>query len=313
MANVLGNRDEFGSGPVRDYVGYGEKPPQFRWPGEAGVAVNIVVNYEEGSEHSLPMGDGRNEMLAEIQYSLPSDQRDLTVESIYEYGSRVGVWRLMRIFAEAGVHSTFFACAVAFEKNREVARRVMEDGHDVCSHGYRWLEHFNMTRDEERESIRRAVESFTETCGKRPVGWYCRYGPSIHTRELVVEEGGFVYDADAYNDDLPYYVEVHGKKHLVVPYTLDLNDIRFVMSQGYGSGQDFYDDAVAAFDRLTHEAERTGTARMMSIGTHPRLIGRPARADALARFIDYAQSRGGVWFARREEIARLWLERFPAS
>lgn len=310
-ASFLNDRDDFGGGPVRDYVGYGERPPAFRWPGDAGVAVQLVVNYEEGSEYSLPMGDGRNDMLAEIQYALPGELRDLTVESIYEYGSRAGVWRLLRVFAEAGVKATFFATAVALEKNPAVARRLVEEGHEPCSHGYRWVEHFAMSREEERESIRRAVESFERTCGQRPVGWYCRYGPSVHTRELVVEEGGFLYDADAYNDDLPYYVEVLGRSHLVVPYTLDLNDVRFVLAQGYASGRDFLDDAVAAFERLRHEAERTGTARMLSVGTHPRLFGRPARADALARFVDHVQRAGGAWFARRDEIARFWLDRFP--
>ena len=294
-------------------MGYGERPPEFRWPGDANVAINIVVNYEEGSEYSIPMGDGRNDGLAEIQYGLPGDLRDLTVESIYEYGSRVGVWRLLRIFAAGGVTSTFFATAVALEKNPDVARRLVEEGHEPCSHGYRWVEHFSMTREEERESIERAIESFERTCGQRPVGWYCRYGPSVHTRELVVAEGGFRYDSDAYNDDLPYYVEVQGKQHLVIPYTLDLNDVRFVMSQGYGSNVDFYDDAVATFELLRREAEATGTARMMSIGTHPRLFGRPARADALARFINHVNERGGGWFARRDDIATFWLDRFPAA
>jgi peptidoglycan/xylan/chitin deacetylase (PgdA/CDA1 family) len=307
----LNNTDDFGDGPVRDYVGYGEHTPQFRWPGGAAVAINVVVNYEEGSEYSLPMGDERNDVLGEIMYSLPGTQRDMTVESIYEYGSRAGVWRLLRIFAEAGVRSTFFAAAVALEKNPAVALRLVQDGHEPCSHGYRWVEHFHMTEEEERTSIRLAVESFTRTCGQRPVGWYCRYGPSVRTRRLVVEEGGFIYDGDAYNDDLPYYVEVLGRPHLVVPYDLSLNDVRFVMAQGYGSGTDFYDDAVACFERLRHEAETTGTARMMSIGTHPRLFGRPARADALARLIDHVQRRGGAWFARRDEIARFWLEAFP--
>ncbi|MEZ5102555.1 MAG: polysaccharide deacetylase family protein [Thermoleophilia bacterium] len=313
MPNFLNDTDDFGDGPVRDFVGYGEHPPQFRWPGDAAVAINVVVNYEEGSEYSLPMGDGRNEMLAEIQYALPGDQRDMTVESIYEYGSRSGVWRLLRIFAEGGVTSTFFATAVALEKNPAVGKRLVELGHEPCSHGYRWVEHFAMTLEEERESIRKAITSFERTCGQRPLGWYCRYGPSVHTRRCVVEEGGFLYDSDAYNDDLPYYVEVLGKQHLVIPYTLDLNDVRFVLSQGYGSGQDFHDDAVATFERLKHEAETTGTARMMSVGTHPRLFGRPARADALARFVDHVNRAGGGWWARRDEIARFWLDRFPAA
>lgn len=170
-----------------------------------------------------------------------------------------------------------------------------------------------MTREEEKEAIHLAVESFKETCGQRPVGWYCRYGPSVHTRELIVEEGGFRYDSDAYNDELPYYVEVKGKPHLVIPYALDLNDVRFVTPQGFGSGQDFLNDAKAAIDRLRYEAAKTQVGRMISIGTHPRLFGRPARADALARLIDYGLETGGVWFARRDEIARYWLERFPPS
>ncbi|WP_419923355.1 polysaccharide deacetylase family protein [Candidatus Poriferisodalis sp.] len=309
----LNNQDDFGSGPSRDYVGYGEHPPEFSWPGGASVAMNIVVNYEEGSEYSLPMGDGRNDMLGEVNRPLDPSIRDLAMESMYEYGSRVGVWREMGIFAEAGINCTFFACAVAIERNPEVGRRLIEEGHEICSHGYRWVEHYAMTRDEERESIRLAVESFEKTCGERPVGWYCRYGPSVHTRELVVEEGGFLYDGDSYNDELPYYVDVGGTSHLVVPYALDLNDVRFVMPQGYSSGEDFFSDGKAAVDRLRHEAERSGVARMLSVGTHPRLIGRPARADALARLIDYAQGTGDVWFARRDEIARFWLSEFPSG
>lgn len=308
--NFLNNTDDFGDGPARDYIGYGAQPPAFRWPGDASVAIQIVVNYEEGSEYSLPMGDGRNDMLGEIPYALPGDQRDMTVESIYEYGSRAGVWRLLRIFVEAGIPVTFFAAAVALEKNPDVAKALMAAGHEPCSHGYRWVEHFAMTREQERESIRLAIASFEQTCGVRPLGWYCRYGPSVHTRELVVEEGGFLYDADAYNDDLPFFVDVKGKRHLVVPYDLSLNDVRFSLAQGYSSGNDFFDDACAAFDRLKHEAATTGAARMMSIGTHPRLFGRPARADALARFIAYAQGQGGAWFARRDEIARFWVDNF---
>ena len=308
--NFLNNTDDFAGGPARDYIGYGATPPQFEWPGGGKVAINIVVNYEEGSEYSLPMGDGRNDMLGEIPYALPGDQRDMTVESIYEYGSRVGVWRLLRIFEAAGIHVTFFAAAVALEKNPAVAQALMAAGHEPCSHGYRWVEHFHMTEEEERESIRLAIESFTRTCGTRPTGWYCRYGPSVRTRELVVEEGGFLYDADAYNDDLPFFTEVKGKRHLVVPYDLSLNDVRFSLAQGYSGGEDFFRDACAAFDLLKREAEQSGTARMMSIGTHPRLFGRPQRAEALARFIAYAQGQGGAWFARRDEIAHFWIERF---
>ena len=297
-------------GPKRDYVGYGRRPPRVVWPNEAKVAVNIVVNYEEGSEYSMAAGDGRNEGLAEINYTMDPQYRDLCAESVYEYGSRAGIWRLMRVFDEYDVKSTFFACAVALERNPEVAQWLRESGHEPCSHGWRWEEHWLLDRETERQHIRWAIDSIEKSCGERPLGWYCRYGASVNTRELVVEEGGFLYDADAYNDDLPYFVEVQGKRHLVVPYSLDLNDVRFVMAQGYSSGRDFLDDAVATFDRLRREAERTGTARMMSIGTHPRLFGRPARAEALARFIEYAQRTGDAWFARRDEIARFWLERF---
>ena len=189
----------------RDLVGYGANPPAVPWPNGARLAVSVVVNYEEGSEYSQAMGDATQEGLTEFgNYPLPEGYRNLAMESMFEYGSRAGVWRILRLFEETGIKSTFYACAVAFEQNPEVARAVVAGGHEVCSHGYRWEEVFRLSREEEREHIRLAVESFERTCGKRPVGWYCRFGPSVHTRELVVEEGGFLYDSDAYNDDLPY-------------------------------------------------------------------------------------------------------------
>lgn len=290
-----------GLGRPRDLVGYGPRIPKVTWPNNAKVAVNLVVNYEEGSEYSHELGDAKNDSLAEVDYPFPPNMRDLAKESMYEYGSRVGVWRLLRLFEQKKLHATFFGCAVAFERNPEVARAASEAGHDLLAHGWRWEEHWNLDRETEKEHIRLAVESFRDTWGSAPQGWYCRYGPSIHTRELVVEHGGFTYDSDAYNDDLPYFVEVGGSQHLVVPYSLTYNDI-----QGDRSPALFLDYLKRGLNELWAEGDE-GYPKMMSIGLHPRLIGQAARMNALREFIDYAQAKGGVWFARREEIARFWL------
>ena len=290
----------------RDLVGYGADPPVVPWPGGARLAVSVVVNYEEGSEYSHAMGDPDQEGLTEFgNYPLPEGYRNLAMESMFEYGSRAGVWRILRLFEETGVRSTFYACAVAFEQNPAVARAVVDGGHEVCSHGYRWEEVFRLSREEERDHIRRAVESFERTTGRRPVGWYCRFGPSVHTRALLVEEGGFLYDSDAYNDDLPYFVEVGGKRHLVVPYTPDANDFRFWTTPGFVTAEHFYQYLRDGFDTLY--AEAAACPKMMSIGLHARMIGRPGRLPALRRFIAHAQAHEGVWFATREEIARHWL------
>jgi len=293
--------------PQRDLVGYGNTPPQGRWPNGARLAVSIVVNYEEGSERSLAMGDPDQEAMTEWgNYPMPPHIRNLAMESMYEYGARVGVWRVLEMLAETGVRATFFACALAFEQNPAVARAAVDAGHEICSHGYRWEEVFRLSEQEEREHIRLAVESFQKTCGKRPVGWYCRYGASTRTRRLVVEEGGFLYDSDAYNDDVPYFVEVSGKRHLVVPYTPDINDFCFWNSPGFVQADDFFIYLKESFDVLYAEAARY--TRMMSIGLHPRIIGRPGRIRGLRRFIDYAKQFPDVWFATREEIARAWLQ-----
>ena len=294
-------------GPKRDYVGYGRRPPRVVWPNEAKVAVNIVVNYEEGSEYSMAAGDGRNEGLAEINYTMDPQYRDLCAESVYEYGSRAGIWRLMRVFDEYDVKSTFFACAVALERNPEVAQWLRESGHEPCSHGWRWEEHWLLDRETERQHIRWAIDSIEKSCGERPLGWYCRYGASVNTRELVVEEGGFVYDADAYNDDLPYFVEVKGNRHLVVPYSLTYNDGRYVLPQGYASPTDFFDHCKRALDELRREGA-AGYPKMMSIGLHSRWAGQAARTSGLREFIEHALAKGDVWFARRIDIARWWLE-----
>jgi peptidoglycan/xylan/chitin deacetylase (PgdA/CDA1 family) len=298
--------------PPREIAGYGEHPPRIRWhgpSGEAKVAIQLVVNYEEGSEKSFPMGDGVNDILYELPFALEG-QRDLAVESMYEYGARAGIWRLLRIFDQAGIPVTFFAAAVALERNPDVAAKLARRGDEAAGHGYRWSNHFEMTRDQEREAIKLAVESIASTTGTRPAGWYCRE-MSTNTRELVVEEGGFEYDSDCYNDDLPYWTRVLGRPHLVVPYTLVVNDARYIVGTGYGSPDDFFATAKATLDRLRDDGDDAG--RMMSIGTHARISGNPARSDALARFIGYAQQFADVAFLRRIDIARQFAEQYPAS
>jgi peptidoglycan/xylan/chitin deacetylase (PgdA/CDA1 family) len=297
------------AGPPREIVGYGEHPPMIRWAGDAKVAIQLVVNYEEGSEKTFAMGDGENDILYELPFKLEG-QRDLAVESMYEYGSRAGIWRLFRIFDNAGIPVTFFASAVALERNPDVAVKLAARGDEAAGHGYRWSNHFEMTREQEREAIRRAILSIEETTGTRPVGWYCRE-MSTNTRELVVEEGGFEYDSDCYNDDLPYWTRIGGRTHLVVPYSLVVNDARYIVGTGYGSPEDFFMTAKATLDRLRNDGDDLG--RMMSIGVHPRMSGNPARSDGLARFIDYAQQFTDVAFARRVDIAHDFAEQHPAS
>ena len=292
----------------RDFVGYGPNPPQVEWPDDARIAVSVVVNYEEGSEYSLLDGDAQREANAEVRSQIPVDQRDLANESFFEYGSRAGVWRIMNILDEYDVRGTFYCCALALERNPHVGPEIVSRGHEVFGHGYRWEEYYKMDREAEREAIRKAVESITRTTGERPLGWYCRYGPSLNTRELVVEEGGFIYDCNSYNDDLPYYTQVNGRKWLVIPYSLDVNDTKFWRGL-MTAPSDFYETMRNAFDRLYYEGATH--PKMMSIGLHCRMTGRPARAVALQNFLDYARGLPGVWFARRIEIARWWLEKYP--
>lgn len=293
-------------GPKRDLVGYGADVPTEPWPNGTRLAINIVVNYEEGSERSFAMGDPDQEGLSDWgAYQAPGEIRNLAVESVTEYGSRVAIWRMLELFRQTGVSTTFFACAVAFEQNPAVAKTAVADGHEICSHGWRWEEVFKLTEEEERRHIDLALDSFERTCGVRPVGWYCRYGPSVRTRRLIAGHGGFLYDSDAYNDDIPYFVEVEGRRHLVVPYTSDNNDINFWLAPGFVGAGDFAQYLCDAFDVLYAESART--PRMMSIGLHPRIIGKPGRIGGLRRFIEYAKQYPDAWFATREEIARAWL------
>ena len=296
----------------RDLVGYGQRPPPAQWPAGARIALQFVVNYEEGGENCVLHGDPASEaFLSEIVGAAPwPGQRHPSMESIYEYGSRVGVWRLLDLFARYEIPLTIFGVAMALERNPAVAEAVMVAGHEICSHGYRWIDYRDVPEDVEREHLERAIEIIRSLTGERPLGWYTGR-TSERTRALVVKEGGFLYDADDYNDDLPFWTEVNGKSHLVVPYTLDNNDMRFATPQGFNSGDQFYNYLRDAFDVLYAEGEHT--PRMMSVGLHCRLVGRPGRLAALARFIEYTRRFDDVWFGRRIDIARHWRALHPAT
>jgi putative urate catabolism protein len=294
----------------RDLIGYGARPPHAGWPGGARLALQIVVNYEEGGERSILHGDEHAESFLGEVVGTPAlaGVRNVQMESIYEYGTRVGLWRLLGLFAERRIPISVFAVAMALERHPDAARAIVEAGHEIVSHGWRWIDYQSVEPAVEREHVRLAVESLTRVTGSRPLGWYTgRLSPS--TRRLVVEEGGFLYDADAYNDDLPYWVVEGGRPHLVVPYTLDNNDMKFGGYAGFNSGDQFFAYLRDAFDTLY--AEGAHTPRMMSVGLHLRLVGRPGRFAALQRFLDHVQGHRDVWICRRIDIARHWIARHP--
>jgi len=296
----------------RDLVGYGPEVPPVNWPGGARLALQFVLNYEEGGENCILQGDSASEaFLSEIvgAQAWPG-QRHMSMESIYEYGSRVGVWRLLDLFERKSVPITLFGVAMALERNPQVAEAVMKAGHEICSHGYRWIDYRDVPDEIEREHLHKAIEIIQRLTGERPLGWYTGR-TSENTRRLVVEEGGFLYDADDYNDDLPFWTQVQGTDHLVVPYTLDANDMRFATPQGFNSGEQFLGYLRDAFDTLYEEGART--PRMMSVGLHCRLAGRPGRIRAVEKFIDHALGHEGVWFCRRIDIARHWCTHHPAE
>lgn len=293
----------------RDFVGYGRDVPHVEWPNGARIAVSLCLNYEEGAEHSLLDGDDVNEWVGEISYTPSStSHRDMSQESVYEYGSRAGAWRLLRLFERYQTPVTVYACAQALQRNPTLASAFVDQGHEICSHGMRWREPTELSAQEEEREIRESVRVISELCGERPVGWYSRYAPSDRTRRLLVEEGGFTYDSNSYNDDLPYWVEVSGSRHLVVPYTHTYNDGRFAFSPGYGHPGDFFENCKSGIQYLWEEG--LTHPRMISIGLHARLVGQAGRTAALRDLITWAQDTPGVWFARRRDIAQWWHENY---
>ena len=293
----------------RDLRGYGQHVPDPEWPNGARIAVQFVVNYEEGAENCVLHGDSASEaFLSEIVGAQPIlEQRHMNMESLYEYGARAGFWRLQRLFTGNEMPVTVFGVAMALERNPDAVEGMQDAGWEIASHGYRWIDYQHVDEDTERLHLSKAIEIHTRVTGERPLGWYLgRCSPRSH--KLVAEEGGFVYSADSYADDLPYWDYSFDIPQLMVPYTLDANDMRFATAQGFNSGQQFFDYLKDTFDVLYAEG-----SRMMSVGLHCRLAGRPGRAAALARFLDYVAGHDDVWVARRIDIARHWRKHFPAE
>ena len=290
----------------RDLIGYGRTPPHAAWPGGARIAVQCVLNYEEGAEANVLDGDaGAEVFLSDIANAAPvPGARHMSMEQIYEYGSRAGVWRLLRLFARYDIPLTVFGVALAMQRNPAVVEAFLEAGHEIASHGWRWINYQSVPEADERADLARAIEVHTQLTGERPLGWYTgRTSPN--TRRIVAEEGGFLYDADDYSDDLPFWTTVAGKSHLIVPYSLETNDMRFA-SANMQTGDQFFHYLRDTFDTLY--AEGLESPKMMSVGLHCRMAGVPGRANGLDRFIAYAQSHPNVWFAGRSDIARWWLE-----
>lgn len=291
-------------GYPRDMRGYGAEPPAVQWPGNSRIAVQFVINYEEGGENNVLHGDaGSEKFLSEIVGAESFPARHMSMETLYEYGSRAGFWRLHRLFNEFDIPVTVYGVAMAMERNPEAVQAMLESNWEIASHGYRWIDYQFMAEDLEREHMQKAVEIHTRLTGQRPLGWYTGRD-SPNTRKLVLEDGGFLYDSDSYADDLPYWVDGGSKPHLVIPYTLDTNDMRFATPQGFNSGEQFFQYLKDAFDTLYDEGATH--PKMMNIGLHCRIIGKPGRFQGLKRFVEYAASKSGVWFCRREEIARHW-------
>ena len=293
----------------RDLVGYGRTPPHPDWPGGARIAVQLVLNYEEGGENTVLHGDaGAETFLSDMIFPGPvTGSRNMSMESIYEYGSRAGVWRLLKLFERHRVPVTVFGVAMAMERNPAVVEAMLQAGHEIASHGWRWINYQDAPEAVEREHLQRAVEIHTRLTGAAPLGWYTgRTSPN--TRRLVAGHGGFLYDADDYSDDLPFWSRVEGRPHLITPYTLEANDMRF-SGTGLNTGEQFFSYLKDAFDVLYAEGETA--PKMMSVGLHCRIVGRPGKMAGLERFLRYALGHQDVWFASRIDIARHWRERFP--
>jgi len=293
----------------RDLCGYGQQPPAANWPDDARIAVQFVINYEEGAENCVLHGDEHSEaFLSEIVNAHPlANQRHMNMESIYEYGARAGFWRLHRMFTERELPVTVFGVAMALQRNPEAVAAMLDANWEIASHGYRWIDYQEVDEATEREHLQKAIDIHRDVTGERPSGWYLgRCSPRSH--RLVAEEGGFTYNADCYSDDVPYWDHLHGTPQLMVPYTLDTNDMRFATPQGFNSGQQFYEYLKDSFDVLYAEG-----SRMMSVGLHCRIAGRPGRAAALARFLDYVAEHDAVWVTRRIDIAEHWRQQYPAD
>jgi putative urate catabolism protein len=305
--------DQIKTNYPRDLIGYGQNPPHANWPNKARIAVQVVLNYEEGGENCVLHGDAAAEtFLSEIVNAPHVEGRHISMESIYEYGSRAGVWRLLKLFKKYDIPVTIFAVAMALERHPDVAKAFVEAGHEIACHGLRWINYQHVDINTERKHMQQAINIIEQLTGHKPKGWYTgRTSPN--TASLVVENGNFLYDADDYSDDLPFYSIKEGKPQLIVPYTLDVNDMRFAAVQGFNAGDQFYNYLKDAFDTLYEEGdpEAENAPKMMSIGLHCRLIGRPGRIKALARFFEYARSFNDVWFATREEIAEHWHKTHP--
>lgn len=293
--------------PTRDFVGYGENPPDFTWPNGARLALNVVVNYEEGAERNVLDGDTAREVLVEAKYDVPEGERELFTESTFEFGSRVGIWRLLDGMDAHGVVPTVFAAAQALERNPAVVEALKQRGCDIVGHGYRWIPHTGMTRVEEKRNIQDCVVSLERLIGRPVKGWFTRPPNTVNTRSLLAE-CGLTYDAGSVSDDLPYYEQVDGRPFLIVPYSLDVNDIKFHKGQFF-TADDFADYAMDCFEVLL--AEGAKRPRMMSIGLHARVIGRPARMAGLLRVLERIAGRDDVWIAGRDEIADFWQKTFP--
>lgn len=303
------NRSDSSSIYPRDLRGYGRNPPNANWPGGARIAVQFVINYEEGGENCVLHGDVASEtFLSEIIGARAFEARHMSMESLYEYGSRAGFWRLHRLFNKYQLPVTIYGVAMALERNPDAVAAMLESNWEIASHGYRWIDHQFMPIDIEREHIRTAIEIHTRVTGARPLGWYTGRD-SPNTRALVIEQGGFLYDSDSYADDLPYWTHDYSslnndQPHLIIPYTLDSNDMRFAAPQGFNCGDQFFTYLKDSFDALYAEGEVA--PKMLNIGLHCRIIGRPGRIQSLERFIQYILQHNDVWVCRRDEIARHW-------
>ena len=292
----------------RDMIGYGAKKIKVVWPNNAKLALQIVLNYEEGAENSILHGDKYSEtFLSEIIGAQPIKDRHISMESLYEYGSKRGFWRIHELFQKKKIPLTIFGVAMALERNPEVCKAIKDSDYEVACHGWRWIDYQNISKSVEKKHMDLAIKTIKKIFGQRPLGWYTGRC-SVNTRDLVMNEGGFIYDSDSYSDDLPYFEKRNNKKQLIVPYTLDNNDMRFATNQGFNSGDQFYNYLKDSFDVLYKEGETN--PKMMSVGLHCRIVGKPGRLKSLERFLDYVLKHNDVWICKRIDIAKHWIKNY---